>query len=78
LPIKTYSDKNFTINNTVKIDSLEIPFGLEDIEIAGQSQTVTKVSSQINFQAQGHYYDDLIPNSGPIPPKNWRDDYLYN
>ena len=69
LPIKTYSDKNFTINNTVKIDSLEIPFGLEDIEIAGQSQTVTKVSSQINFQAQGHYYDDLIPNSGPIPPK---------
>ena len=69
LPIENYTDKNFTVNNTVKIDSLEIPFGLEDIEIAGQSQTITKVSSQVNLQAQGYYYDDLIPNDGPIPPK---------
>jgi len=69
LPIKNYSDKNFTINNTVKINSSEIPLALKDIEIDGQSQIITKVASRIVLQAQGYYYDDLIVNSGPIPPK---------
>ncbi len=69
LPIKNYSDKNFTINNTVKIDSSEIPLALKDIEITGQSQTITKVASKIVLQAQGYYYDDLIVNSGPVPPR---------
>jgi len=69
LPIVNYSDKNFKIINTVKIDSPQPPLSLKDIEIAGQSQTTTKVASQITLQAKGYYSDDLIPNSGPIPPK---------
>jgi len=69
LPIVNYSDKNFKIINTVKIDSPQPPLSLKDIEIAGQSQTTTKVASQITLQAKGYYSDDLIPNSGPIPPQ---------
>ncbi|MBL7155189.1 MAG: hypothetical protein ISS88_01640 [Candidatus Portnoybacteria bacterium] len=69
LPIANYSDKNFKIINTVKIDSSQPPLSLKDIEIAGQSQTITKVASQITLQAKGYYSDDLIPNSGPIPPR---------
>jgi len=69
LPISSYTDKNFTIKNTVKIDSLENPLSLENIEIAGQSELVTKIASQISLQAQGYYSDDQISNTGPIPPK---------
>jgi hypothetical protein len=69
LPINDYNDKNFKIVNTVKIDSSERPLALEDIEIAGQSQLVTKIISQLSLQAQGYYYDDLISNSGPVPPR---------
>jgi len=69
LPIANYSDKNFKIINIVKIDSPQPPLSLKDIEIAGQSQTITKVASQLTLQAKGYYSDDLIPNSGPIPPR---------
>jgi hypothetical protein len=69
LPISNYSDKNFKIINTVKIDSSQPPLSLGDIQIAGQSQLISKVASQLTLQAKGYYYDDLISNSGPIPPK---------
>ncbi|MBU1292340.1 hypothetical protein KKH07_02610 [Patescibacteria group bacterium] len=69
LPINGYSDKNFIVNNEVKIDSLEVPLSLKDIEITGQSKMTTKIASQLTLQSQGYYYDDLITNSGPIPPK---------
>ncbi|MBU4030630.1 DUF11 domain-containing protein [Patescibacteria group bacterium] len=69
LPVFKYDDKNFEIINTVKIDSSETPLSLGDIQIAGQSELVTKVASQLSVQARGYYYDDLISNSGPIPPK---------
>ena len=69
LPINNYNDKNFTVSNSVKIDSLDIPIALKDIEIFGHSQLITKMASQITLQSKGYYYDDLIPNQGPIPPK---------
>lgn len=68
LPVHDFADKNFKITNTVKIDSSEAPLSLEDIRISGQSELIIKVASQLSIQAQGYYYDDLIPNSGPIPP----------
>lgn len=69
LSILSYTDKNFIIENTVKIDSLENPLSLENIEITGQSELVTKVASRISLQAQGYYNDDQISNTGSIPPK---------
>jgi len=69
LPISNYTDKNFIVENIVEIDSLENPLSLENIEIAGQSELITKVASQISLQAQGYHNDDQISNTGPIPPK---------
>jgi len=69
LPVKNFTDKNFTITNTVKIDSSQVPLSLIGVQISGQSQLITKVVSQLTLQAQGYYRDDLIPNSGPLPPK---------
>jgi len=69
LPINNYSDKNFEIINTVKVDSLQAPISLKDIDIAGESKLSTKIKSQLTIQTQAYYNDDSIPNSGPIPPK---------
>jgi len=69
LSIKHYTDKNFIVTNTVKIDSSEIPLSLGSIQIAGQSQLTFKIASRLTIQARGYYKDDLIANSGPIPPK---------
>ncbi|MBL7053482.1 MAG: hypothetical protein ISS02_02400 [Candidatus Portnoybacteria bacterium] len=69
LPINNYSDKNFEIINKVKVDSLQAPLSLKDIDIAGQNETLVKIKSQLTVQAQAYYNDDLIGNSGPIPPK---------
>jgi len=69
LPINSYTDKNFEVTNSVKIDSSQPPLSLGDIQIAGQSQLVSKIASQLTLQTKGYYYDDLISNSGPIPPK---------
>lgn len=69
LPVYQYSDKNFTIRNVVVIDALEVPPGLEHIDIRGEDESITKVASQLTLQAQGYYYDNTIPNSGPIPPR---------
>jgi len=69
LPINSYADKNFRIINTVKIDSNKVPLSLERIDISGESQLITKIVSDLSLQAQAFYNDDLIPNSGPIPPK---------
>ncbi|MFH1460910.1 MAG: isopeptide-forming domain-containing fimbrial protein [Patescibacteria group bacterium] len=69
LSVNSYNDKNFEVINTVKIDSSEKPLALEEIEIAGESQSITKIISPLSLQAKGYYYDDLISNSGPVPPK---------
>jgi len=69
LPIKNYSDKNFSITNTVKINSSQIPLSLASIQVSGQSQLTTKIASQLTLEAKGYFRDDLIPNSGPIPPR---------
>ena len=69
LPVNNYADKNFTVENKVKIDSSEKPLSLANIDISGESQSIVKIASQLTLQAQAYYYDDLIANSGPIPPK---------
>ena len=69
LPINNYSDKNFEVSNTVKIDSLQAPLSLKDIDIAGNSELSNKIKSVLTIQAQAYYNDDSIANSGPIPPK---------
>jgi len=64
-----YSDKNFKITSVAAIDSVNVPLSLENIQLGTQNTLVIKVSSQLTLRSKGYYYDDLIPNHGPIPPK---------
>lgn len=67
--ISGYNDKNFKIVSTASIDSANIPLSLGDIQLGGRNTLIIKVASRLTLRARGYYYDDLIPNYGPIPPK---------
>lgn len=69
LSIGSYADKNFKIISNASIDSANIPLSLKDIQLGGRNVLIVKVASQMTLRAKGYYYDDLIPNRGPIPPK---------
>ena len=68
-PINNYNDKNFEVINEVKVDSLQAPLSLKDIDIAGKDRLLVKIKSNLVLQTQAYYLDDAISNSGPIPPK---------
>lgn len=69
LPIQNYSDKNFIITSTAKIDSPHVPLSLRDIQIGSQNKIETKIASQLTLQAKGYFHENLIGNSGPLPPR---------
>lgn len=69
LPINNFNDKNFTVINTIKIDSLDIPLSLMGTQISGEGKLITKLNSRLILNTRGYFKDDLIVNSGPIPPK---------
>jgi len=43
--------------------------GLEGVDLTGSSVFEVKISSQLQIAASGLYFNAIIPNSGPIPPK---------
>ena len=69
LPIKAFSDKNFLIKSTARIDSLNVPVSLIGTSIKGESSLVFKVNSHIDLRQKGYYFESPISNYGPIPPK---------
>lgn len=69
LPINNFSDKNFVVTTTAKIDSFNTPLALSGTQLAGQNQLAVKVNSRVVLSMKGYYSDQLIPNSGPLPLK---------
>jgi hypothetical protein len=69
LPVGSFSDKNFVIQATAKMDTSSVPISLRGMQLAGSDMLETKLNSKIVFSAKGFYHDNLIPNSGPLPPR---------
>lgn len=69
LPISRFSDKNFSILTSASIDSSDDPFELAGTQLKGENKFSVKINSQVAFSMKGYYDDNLIKNSGPIPPQ---------
>lgn len=69
LPIKTFSDKNFTIYAVASSNSSNVPLALVGQQINDSIEMKTKVNSRLGVVAKGYYNDSFLQNSGPIPPK---------
>lgn len=68
LPIKNFSDKNFTITSIARSDSGNLPLALINQQVSDTVEMTTKINSKLTIDAKGYFQDSLLPNSGPLPP----------
>lgn len=69
LPIKTSSDKNFSVSVSAKVTGSGTSDGFENREISASAEKKILVSSMLQTAGKTFYYSGPIKNSGPIPPK---------
>lgn len=69
MPVENFNDKNFVVKTDASIDTPNVPLSLAGTEIKGTSEMTVKIRTNVNLLTKGYYNDDLIPNSGPIPPR---------
>jgi len=69
LPVDDASDKNFSVLTVATIDSSNVPLELSGTKLEGRNDLAVKINSRVVFYQKGFYYDNLIPNTGPLPPR---------
>jgi len=68
-PIGEEKDKNFIIRSLAKIDSPDVPTPISMNKIISSNEISMKVNTKLAIDVKGYYIDNIIANSGPIPPK---------
>jgi hypothetical protein len=69
LPVKSFSDKNFTIYAVASSNSSNVPLALSNQQVSDSIKTETKINTRLGVVAKGYYVDSFLQNSGPLPPK---------
>lgn len=69
LPVKTSSDKNFTITLRSTITSPTVPEGYSGVRVDGSAESRIRVLTETGFSQRGYYNDNRFSNTGPLPPK---------
>lgn len=67
--IRTFRDKNFLLQVSATIQTPTVPASLAVKELSAQSDFVIKLNTKAELKAKGYYFDSIIKNSGPLPPK---------
>lgn len=60
---------NIELKTRVTLDSPDLPHGQNVEAFTPTSESVMKVSSPVNLDLKGYYFDSEFANSGPLPPK---------
>ncbi len=69
LPVSEKEDKNFIISSLAKVDSPDIPTPIDMNKVISSNSIDIKINTQLKIDVSGYYSDDVISNSGPIPPR---------
>lgn len=69
LPIRSFSDRQFTFPVTTTIASGTTPPGHRGPPLAGRDTTEFRIASQLLLTARAVYHDPQVPTSGPLPPR---------
>ncbi|MDO8676367.1 MAG: hypothetical protein Q7K16_01810 [Candidatus Azambacteria bacterium] len=67
--IRTFRDKNFLLQVLATMETLTIPPSLAVKSLSATSDIAIKVNTAADLKAKGYYYDSVLKNSGPIPPR---------
>ncbi len=69
LPVSGTSDKNFMIASIASINTPDIQTSVDSNKTVSGNEIDVKLNSKLLFAASGFFTDQLISNSGPIPPQ---------
>lgn len=67
--IRTFRDRNFLLNVLATIETPTVPSSLAVKSLSISNDLSIKVNTKAELKTKGYYYDSVIKNSGPLPPK---------
>jgi len=67
--IRTFRDKNFLLQVSAVIETPTVPSSLAIKSLSVVSDLAIKVNTKAELKTKGYYFDSIIKNSGPLPPK---------
>ena len=67
--IRTFRDKNFLLQVLATMETPTVPPSLAVKLLSVSSDLALKVNTKAELKTKGYYYDAVIKNSGPLPPK---------
>jgi len=67
--IRTFRDKNFLLQVLATMETPTVPPSLAVKLLSVSSDLALKVNTRAELKTKGYYYDAVIKNSGPLPPK---------
>mgnify|MGYP001603194205 CR=1 FL=1 len=67
--IRTFRDKNFLLQISATIETLTVPPSLSVKSLSVTNDIAIKVNTKADLKSRGYYYDSILKNSGPIPPR---------
>lgn len=67
--VRTFRDKNFTLSVAASLETPTVPPPIIAKTLLVSSDLSVKVNTQAIIQTKGYYFDKLIKNSGPLPPR---------
>jgi len=68
-PVSSFADKNFVISSQAKISSPNTPLSLLGTQLGSENLLAIKLNSLLRAAAFGYFHDNVLPNSGPLPPR---------
>ncbi|MEK7085020.1 MAG: hypothetical protein AAB904_00660, partial [Patescibacteria group bacterium] len=68
-PIRASADKNFSAKLEARIFPEHVPPEYAGTDIAGESNLEIKLATDFQLARRGFYFSEILPNSGPMPPK---------
>lgn len=67
--LRTFRDKNFSLNVLATMETPTMPPNLAVNSLSVSSDLAVKVNTRAEVKTKGYYYDSVLKNSGPLPPK---------
>lgn len=67
--IRTFRDKNFLLQVSAEMETPTVPSSLAVKSLSVTSDMAIKVNTKAELKTKGYYFDSVIKNSGPLPPK---------
>ena len=67
--MRTFRDKNFSLQVTAEMETPTVPSSLAAKSLSTVSDISIKINTKTELKAVGYYFDTVVKNSGPLPPK---------